>query len=194
MKDPFEVLGVSPSASEDEIKKAYRELAKKYHPDNYLNNPLADLANEKMKEINEAYDEILKRRYEGSSSSSGDFSDSAQGADLARIRNLILSGRYAEAEVLLNGLSQRSAQWHYLAGECYMYTNRYNKAAEEYRIAYQMEPNNPQYAAAYRRFQSAGSPFGRINDTSPGVCDLCSGLLCADCCCECCGGDLISCC
>ena len=58
MNDPYSVLGVSPSASDEEVKKAYRELARKYHPDNYQNNPLADLAEEKMKEINEAYDQI----------------------------------------------------------------------------------------------------------------------------------------
>ena len=62
MRDPYSVLGVSQSASDDEIKKAYRELARKYHPDNYQNNPLADLAEEKMKEINEAYDTITKQR------------------------------------------------------------------------------------------------------------------------------------
>ena len=62
MRDPYTVLGVSQSASDDEIKKAYRELARKYHPDNYQNNPLADLAEEKMKEINEAYDTITKQR------------------------------------------------------------------------------------------------------------------------------------
>ena len=65
MKDPYSVLGVSQSASDDEIKKAYRELARKYHPDNYQNNPLADLAEEKMKEINEAYDAITKQRTGG---------------------------------------------------------------------------------------------------------------------------------
>ena len=62
MSDPYQVLGVSPSASDEEIKRAYRELVKKYHPDNYNDNPLADLAEAKMKEINEAYDTIKQRR------------------------------------------------------------------------------------------------------------------------------------
>ena len=71
MRDPYEVLGVSPDAGDDEIKKAYRDLARKYHPDNYVNNPLADLAEEKMKEINEAYDAITKGRAGGYGSGYG---------------------------------------------------------------------------------------------------------------------------
>ena len=62
MTDPYQVLNVSSTASDDEVKKAYRDLARKYHPDNYHDNPLADLAQEKMKEINAAYDEIQRRR------------------------------------------------------------------------------------------------------------------------------------
>ena len=61
MRDPYTVLGVSSNASDQEIKKAYRELARKYHPDNYVDNPLADLAEEKMKEINAAYEQITKQ-------------------------------------------------------------------------------------------------------------------------------------
>ena len=65
MKDPYEVLGVSPDATEDPIKEAYRALARKYHPDNYADNPLSDLANEKMQEINDAYDAIKKLEVRG---------------------------------------------------------------------------------------------------------------------------------
>ena len=68
MTNPYEVLGVSENASDEEIKKAYRELARKYHPDNYADNPLSDLAGEKMKEINQAYDTITKQRSGGGGS------------------------------------------------------------------------------------------------------------------------------
>ena len=70
-KNPYEVLGVSPSASDDEIKKAYRELSRKYHPDANINNPLADLAAEKFKEVQEAYDTIMRERTSGSGYSYG---------------------------------------------------------------------------------------------------------------------------
>ena len=62
MNNPYEVLGVSENASDEEIKAAYRKLAKKYHPDNYADSPLADVAEQKMKEINEAYDTINQLR------------------------------------------------------------------------------------------------------------------------------------
>ncbi|MDR2606703.1 MAG: J domain-containing protein [Oscillospiraceae bacterium] len=62
MTDPYQVLGVPSTASDDEVKRAYRELAHKYHPDNYRDNPLSDLAEQKMKEINEAYDRIQRMR------------------------------------------------------------------------------------------------------------------------------------
>ena len=68
MTDPYKVLGVAPDASDDEVKKAYRALARKYHPDKYRDSDLADLASEKMKEVNAAYEEIQNMRKNGGSS------------------------------------------------------------------------------------------------------------------------------
>ncbi len=195
MKDPFKTLGVSPEASEDEIKKVYRELAKKYHPDNYANTEFSDIANEKMKEINEAYDEILRRRASGQNSNESYGSNSAS---LSRIRNLISAGRFGEAEVLLDGESSRTAEWHYLKGLCAMSKRRYHDAASFFSTAYHMEPSNMEYANMYRRFQGAQQNYGNFSPSGQyrecNTCDICNTLICADCLCECCGGDLISCC
>ena len=87
MNDPYSVLGVSSNASDEEIKRAYRELARKYHPDNYQNNPLADLAEEKMKEINEAYDAITKMRSGGAAGEQGGGAHRRRRAELLLRRN-----------------------------------------------------------------------------------------------------------
>lgn len=193
MQNPYEILGVSRNATEAEIKAAYRELAKKYHPDNYANTEFADIANEKMKSINEAYDSIIKERSgKGSSySSSGSYS-----AEFAQARQLIQSGRYAEADMFLDRHADGSAEWNYLKGVCAAQYRRFNEAARYFTQAYQMDPRNAEYAEAYQRFSSAQQNFGIFGAEQNGrsVCDMCSGLICADCLCEMCGGDLIRCC
>ena len=100
MNDPYKVLGVSPNATDDEIKQAYRKLAKQYHPDKYVNNPLSDLASEKMKEINEAYDRILndrkREKREGRQSGSYEGADASgstrSGGHYNQIRQMIKKG------------------------------------------------------------------------------------------------------
>ena len=72
ISDPYSVLGVSPNASDDEIKKAYRNMSRKYHPDSYADNPLSDLAEEKFKEVQEAYKQIMDERERGGSYSGED--------------------------------------------------------------------------------------------------------------------------
>jgi len=128
MNDPYKVLNVSPSASDEEVKKAYRDLARKYHPDNYHDNPLADLAQEKMKEINEAYEQIQKQRRTGSGygaprqSYYGTTSNGYSSADptMQQIRLAIARGDISQAERLLNAVSDHNAEWSFLMGNvCY---------------------------------------------------------------------------
>ncbi len=194
MKDPYQVLGVSPEASEADIKKAYRKLAKKYHPDNYANSEFSDIANEKMKEINEAYDEILRQKAY-SQNNGASYQTGSSSGEFVRIRQLIAAGRFAEAEILLDRHSHRTAEWYYLKGLCAMNSRNFNHAANYFAQAYRLEPNNAEYAQMFSRFQGAQQNYGNYRTNGYfDVCDICSALLCADCLCGCCGGDLNSCC
>lgn len=205
MKNPYEILGVSENASDEEIKKAYRKLAKQYHPDNYTDNPLKDLADDKMKEVNEAYDTIQKLRSSGSSSNgysnnSNSYSGNNSGEPIySRIRRLISSGRIDEAETLLNGISERTAEWHFLMSLVMYRKGWLQDARNEINIACQMDPYNQEYRSFQQRMSGGAysSPYSGMNTNTSGGCtgcDVCQALLCADCCCECMGGDCIRCC
>lgn len=200
MNDPYKVLGVARSATDDEIKKAYRELARKYHPDNYVNNPLSDLVEEKMKEINEAYDQIQKERAsDGSSSSSSSSSSSGTWSDYTQVRQLINDERYSEAERILDAVStqNRNAEWNYLKGCVLIKRGWYYDAQKYLETACYMDPSNAEYRNVLDRLKQVTQSYGGKYKTSSGgasACDICTGLLCADCLCECCGHDLISCC
>jgi len=204
--DPYKVLGVSPNASDADIKKAYRDLARKYHPDNYHNNPLADLAQEKMKEINEAYDMITRQRasggggYSGNSSSSGssNYNRGNTSSDFSAVRMAINSGNINYAEQLLNASSNRNAEWHFLMGSVCYRKGWLDEARRYYQTAVNMDPMNQEYRQALNFMASAGNAYykqpGTNQSGNMSACDCCQGLLCADCCCECMGGDLIRCC
>lgn len=205
MENPYKVLGVREGASAEEIKAAYKELAKKYHPDKYVNNPLGDLAAEKMKEINEAYDYLIKNGGAGnrnwSNSNSGGQGYSYQNNNnYAYIRNLINGGNIGEAERQLNNIKIRDAEWNYLMGLVMMRKGWYDSAYQYLLHATQMAPHNAEYRNAFNSISRAGNMYRNMGaDRGYGqggmnTCDCCSNLICADCCCEMMGGDLISCC
>lgn len=193
MKDPYEVLGVSHNASEDEIKKAYRDLVRKYHPDNYANNPLADLAQEKMKEINEAYDVLTKGG--GASTGSTGGTGSAYGAssggssaELNEVRRLIQMGNIAQAEAKLDAIANHNAEWYFLRGVIAQRRGWMDEAAQNFRIASQMDPGNMEYRSAVNSASGTGAygyrqtHYQQTGDDE--LCNLCSTLMCMNCLCN----------
>lgn len=234
--NPYKVLGVSPNADDETIKQAYRKLARKYHPDRYKDSDLADLANEKMKEINAAYEEIRQMRAGAAGGGEQTGAYGAQNADFGNpyggqgranphgtytgeaghyqkqnystearekfvlIRNCINGGNLTEAERLLSEISgaDRGAEWHFLTGCVQLRRGFYVDAQRSFEMAYRMEPTNNEYWQFKERMNAKARGFGGgYNTTGQGGCcdcDMCSSLICADCCCECMGGDLIPCC
>ena len=212
--NPYEVLGIKPGASQDEIKSAYRNLIKKYHPDKYADNPLQDLAQQKIREINEAYDMLTKNNNSGSSSSysygyssqnnsssynsSSSYSDNNAAAQFNSIRSMINNRNYAAAESTLNSMNDRPAEWYYLSGVIMLNKGWFDSAYENVSIAVRMNPNNLEYQRTLnkmaKRTRQYSNPYYRTsNRNSDDMCDTCLKLWCLDSMCECMGGDMIPC-
>ena len=205
--NPYEVLGVKPGASQEEIKSAYRKLVKQYHPDQYGDNPLKDLAQEKLAEVNKAYD-MLKNgggntSYNSSSNgyngsyNTGYNSYSSNTAIYAEVRSLIQMRNISVAESKLNAIKQRDAEWYYLYGNVMMAKGWFESAYNNIQRACAMDPNNFEYRQALSQLQSRGRGYSQTYRTSNGTmdtCDCCINLWCLDSMCECLGGDLIGCC
>lgn len=216
INDPYSVLGVSQNSSNDEIKKAYRELSRKYHPDSYVDNPLSDLAEEKFKEVQEAYQQIMNEREHGygpnSSSNQGGYNGGFGGnsqsysygqgsnptGDMVTVYNYLNSGRYRDALNVLSGINNRNAQWYYYSAVANMGMGNNYVGLDHARQATTMDPGNQEYRAFLNRIQNTsmqynnrGRGYGRSG--SDDMCDTCMKLWCADSLCECMGGDFIPC-
>ncbi|WP_125153384.1 J domain-containing protein [Clostridium rectalis] len=203
MTNPYEILGLKEGASKEEIKRAYRELAKKYHPDQYGNNPLRELAEDKMRELNEAYDLLMKNSDNNYSSNSYRGSDNNYSnnnyTNYQSIRMDIHSGNFSQAEAKLNGISIKNAEWNYLMGLVNLKKGWYDAAYNYIRTACSMEPNNLEYREAFNQINRMNNSYrqpyyNNRNGSDRDLCSICTTLYCMDCCCECCGGDFISCC
>jgi DnaJ-class molecular chaperone with C-terminal Zn finger domain len=198
MKNPYEVLGIRKDASKDEIKKAYRELAKKYHPDQYGNNPLKDLAEVKMRDINEAYQYLLSNTPESSYQSSNNYNNSNNSDIYQSIEMDLRNGNLSYAEEKLNRITTRDAEWNYLMGSLNMKKGWYNEAYNNLNMACRLDPRNSKYRDEFSRLNNMNNsyrePYRNNRRKDVGLCDICTTLYCLDCCCECGGGDFIDCC
>ncbi|MBP2071250.1 J domain-containing protein [Thermoanaerobacterium butyriciformans] len=202
MQNPYEVLGLKEGASIEEVKKAYRELVKKYHPDQYTDNPLKDLAEEKLREINDAYKAIMDG-YAGSNNcnhdrsyNSGNTTYSDNESMYYEVINALNRNDLYAAENILNSMRDRSAQWYYLYGHVNYRKGRFGEAYNCFRTAVNMDPSNMEYREALNNMEMQrgvyqGDVYRRtMND------DCCRTLFtiwACDTCCECIGGDMIRC-
>ena len=217
MLDPYSVLGVPRNASDDEIKKAYRKLSRKYHPDANINNPNKDQAEEKFKEVQQAYEQIMKEREYGSSSQNGyggygnyggfgnygnAGSSAYQDEESMRRRaaaNYVQSGHFQEAMNVLDSLGQKNGEWYYLAAMANMGMGNNVTALDQIREAVRQEPDNMQYQMLLQRLEGGGTwyqemqnPFGGM---PTGGDDYCMKLCLANLACSlCCPGGGVFCC
>jgi molecular chaperone DnaJ len=163
--NPYEVLGISEDADEETIKKAYKELVKKYHPDKYVNNPLADLAAEKMKEINKAYDMLTKKNTgtygntppHGSGGFTGGAYQNAK-PTFSMVRQLLSMRRPAEAIMLLQQLP-KTAEWYYLSGVADAQRGWYTQGIQNMEQAVRMDPNNTEYRDTLNNIKNRSASY-----------------------------------
>lgn len=165
--NPYDILGVSPSATDEEIKKAYRTLSRKYHPDANVGKPGEKAAEEKFKQIQQAYAQIVKEReqeyrtygYQNDNQTSGGDSDTVE---MQAAANFINSRRFREALNVLEGIRNRNAQWYYFSAIANAGLGNNIRAQEMARQAMEMEPNNAQYQILWQQLQSGRQWYGNM--------------------------------
>lgn len=204
MNNPYDVLGAEPNATEAQIKKAYKKAAKE------IASLPEGIRQQKMYELDNAYDSIMASRINsnGYTAYTENYSNQNSGRyyenysafdDYTDVRNLIDSERIDDAEMVLNGVpvNDRNAEWHFLKGKINYKKGLLDSAAGEFEYAYRAEPSNDEYRNTYENIYSrrnGGYRAAGRRARGCSTCDICSGLICADCCCESMGGDLIPCC
>ena len=223
MRDPYSVLGVERDASDEDVKKAYRKLSRRYHPDANINNPNKDEAEAKFKEVQQAYQQIMDEREKGYSSqnnsygaggfgsyggfggfgSYGGFSGQQANESEADIHmraaaNYIKSGHYKEALNVLDGIKDRSALWYFYSASANAGVGNSVTAVEHAKEAVRLEPGNMQYQMLLDRLQGGGTWYQQRQSMYgyPGSFDssCCVKLCVANLLCNlCCGGSGMCC-
>lgn len=199
MYDPYKVLGVSRDASSEEVKKAYRALSRQYHPDANQNNPNKDAAEEKFKEIQQAYQQIMKEKEGGTAGGYGGYgnpfggfggyggyqqqgqrqssSTDSYSSYMTAAANYIRSGHYKEALNVLNNIRERTAQWYYYSAVANSGMGNNVAALEHARRAASMEPSNMEYQMFVQqleggsvRYRNMSGSYGSPVNTADNFC------------------------
>ncbi len=223
MRNPYDILGVPSGASDEEIKKAYRKLSRQYHPDANIDNPNKDQAEEKFKEVQQAYQQIMNEREQGYSGygpgssrgfggfggfgnfggfggfgqqSASDYSEDE--VHMQAVRNFISSGSYQEALRLLSEIRDRSALWYYYSALANSGLRNNVAAKQNAQTAVQMEPDNLQYRQLLNQLESGGDWYrqrGEIyGNPFEGNADWCTRICMINLLCNClCGGRFCMC-
>ena len=177
MMDPYQVLGISRGASDEEIKKAYRSLSRKYHPDANVNNPNKAAAEERFKQVQQAYDQIMKEKQQGTGydgayggNTYGDFGGfgsyysgrntyQEENSRLQAAANYIRNGYYREAMNVLNDIpfSERNGRWYYYSAVVNQRVGNTATALEHIRRAVELEPSNIQYRQFQQNLEYGGT-------------------------------------
>ena len=222
-KDPFIVLGVSENVTQDELYRAYKEKRALYEDKRFEPGDVGAEACAKLEEIETAYNDardIVRSRSYAAEEDSGAFTQEGDASEnLDEAERAVKENRMDDAQKILDNCTSRSARWHYIQSAVFYRKNWHADALKQLEFACNMEPGNAKYAEAKRSletqmkahtdekensFYSETEKNGEKVYSGPdasytgrrgfSVCDCCSSLICADCCCECMGGDLISCC
>lgn len=203
--NPYQILGISSDASDDEVKKAYRTLSKKYHPDANINNPNQAAYTEKFKEVQTAYKTIMDDRKRGFTNQSygntqgtgyngqeyQQYSGNEQMA-FNEAANYINARRYQEAIHILEQIRTRNGPWFYYSAIAMNGIGNNITAVEYAQAAVSMEPNNLQYIILLQQLQRGTGQYrsGQQNYGSPlgNISGCCYSIIMINCLTSCCCG------
>ncbi|MDR2131723.1 MAG: J domain-containing protein [Clostridiales Family XIII bacterium] len=199
MNNPYEILGIKEGASKEEIKAAYKAQVKKYHPDKHQDNPLYELAEEKLQEINEAYEYLMKNG--GGASRGGGYasggragsagSGAASTPEFQDVRSAIDRGDLARAQEVLSRSAVRNGEWYFLTAMLSLRRGWYNEAVTNLQTAISMEPSNFEYRSAMNNLMArtgayrGGAHDRGYQDPNSQLCRFLQCWCCADMLCDC---------
>lgn len=178
MGNPYDILGVSQGATDEEIKKAYRNLSRKFHPDANINSPNKDLAEEKFKQVQQAYDQIMKQKQQGYTygkyggyDNTSRFNQSnyqkEESIEMQAAANYIANHSFKEAlNVLLSiPMEMRNARWYYFSALANIGSGNNMTAKEHAQKAVEMEPSNMEYRQLLQQIAFGGTWYQNMGET-----------------------------